>query len=197
MDNAEAIIFGYFPLFYPKTQTQGILTECDENSIQEICTQIDNARGAFRTDGVLWGMNDGLIYPIITCNDSRNVADHINFYSEGDPESWFSFFVKEEAERYTVGLQPSIERTIARMKLINPLLNKCRVAYNTLHAVCPHSDAYRKFKTQIIERGWMCDERITVGLVDSVHVRSLKSLDVIDDSEISILGHFKIGQFPI
>jgi hypothetical protein len=31
-------------------------------------------------------------------NDSRNVADHINYYSEGDPESWFIFFVKEEAE---------------------------------------------------------------------------------------------------
>jgi len=67
--------------------------------------------------GVLWGIEDGKLHPVLLHDRADEIASHLRLWSEGKPEEWFTLHFYEHNNHLAILLFPDVEKSIERLKL--------------------------------------------------------------------------------
>lgn len=107
----SAFIIGYFPLFYPQPKMQQIT---NINQVEPFIDSLDIP--PHTTMGCIWAYANDCLQPIIICENAEQIAQHLKYYSDQQPEQWFQWFTTSDDITYTIGLMPNINQIIDRFK---------------------------------------------------------------------------------
>jgi len=105
------VIVSYVPLLWPQdlnTQTESI-----EKAIEKSIDSCPNGEIA----GCAWIVRNGKLSPVFVLEKSREMVEHLKFWSEDKPEQWFKIHFRREGLKYFIALVPEVDKTVERFKI--------------------------------------------------------------------------------
>jgi hypothetical protein len=96
------VIVSYVPLLWPDQMD-------DIENIME--SNIGNVKGC------AWYQEDGEFKAVLLADKAEEIASHLKYWSESEPEKWFKFKWNQKGTEYRFILMPELEKTIERFKI--------------------------------------------------------------------------------
>lgn len=192
----KIILIGYNPLFYmPEGYSPGSSFDISsEDSISKLIQSIPQVN----TSGILWISKHEQIQPVLIIEKAKQVKDHLQYWSQGEPEKWFKFFHRSYTYKgqqgYIVILQPDSTKSLERYKFANTYMatkridvSDCIIFYQPLNAVATVSEHYKKFcKSKL--------NTVNLALVDSDELLALQGdYTKLEESMFHEIGSYKVA----
>lgn len=139
--------------------------------------------------GTLWCHNtdDDSLYPVLIYNNGDEIVDHMNRWSEGKPEDWFTFTYVDRGDEVTLAIAPKYQRSIDRHKESDPDcdLSNIKVLMCLLSSITKKSEFSDRFLASV-------PSRVPVGILDSTSLMFGKVEDL-DLSKHVTLFHLDVN----
>jgi hypothetical protein len=162
----KKLVISYFPLFYPSPEFLGRIIGIEDQ--EEIKRIFDDCGEHIRVHGVLWANYPSekdncpkSIIPVMIIDRMVEVVDHLEYWSEFDPKSWFTLGLKSKSpNNYVISLMPNLGRSIERQESAcdNFGDHEYIILFDTLKTVC-HGNTLPMVKNRIHQESF-------VGFVD-------------------------------
>lgn len=117
MNRTRIVVIGYVPLLRPaKSDEMPIVEGKDCLSYLKKLGLDDINQAGNRAKFCAWGMENGEFLPVFGLERSKEIAEHLKWYSEGKPEEWFDLFIRRLGKKYGIVLMPRMSKMIERFK---------------------------------------------------------------------------------
>lgn len=153
------ILVSYIPLLYsePGINQSKEQIEKMKEALQE--SDLGNAKGA------VWSRENGEAVLTLVIDKAAEIVNHLNMWSEGKPEEWFTFQVVQNEGGYGISIMPELEKSFERFRIQNGLstnfdAKQVQIFFRPLVFLSKATKAYDMAKSDI-------KDKIRVYLIDS------------------------------
>jgi len=110
----------YWPLL---TGEPGLQLDVNSEQIQGMVDKL-NEYDAGGADGCLWAIENDQPVPVLILDRAKEVADHIQYWSEQRPSDWFNIYVKDRSNKYAVVLAPNLKKSLDRLRVATMMVHE-------------------------------------------------------------------------
>jgi len=185
----NVVMLGYMPLLYPNSSM--IVSSIED--VEKILSTYQQPN----IYGCAWAKNDNETMLLFVTNGlSKELYDHILWYSENNPTDWFTISYKLKGKGYNIGLFPNVANNCDRYRKNYKFIygkelfaKDIKVIFQPLITFSPNNIAFSKIDINdgnIIKFGFIDSSKISDGL---------KGDDFNDDNMFNVKVDLKLNSY--
>lgn len=175
-DKGTAIIFGYMPLVYSSIlDSDNLVENPTEDQMKSLVGKVDSGEN-IETKAVGFVSNPEtheLTIVVIVEHKSKEIVEHLKWYSEQKPEEWFKIYFTDNDNAYACLLSVNYDKVISRMRLKMPsghADDKFMITSRYFGTVCPIANSTYQLVREHLKTG----EKVLVALADIADIAAGK-----------------------
>jgi hypothetical protein len=185
--HSVAVVVSYVPLLVDRPSSW---TKPDDPRFTSILKKMDECPSG-HVDGCLWVTEGQHAVPVFIVERAREIAGHLQMWSEGKPGDWFRLCFAESRGRYTAVLFPDLDRSVRRFQETYQILTGKTVKadeYRVMHIPLGFVSGSKHIFDQVRSR---IAEPTMLGFIDTSEVNPSDPLTT-NLKDIEMVGPFQV-----
>lgn len=169
------VVVSYMPLIYPDDVGKRFWDSNEPDFMQSIkSTLAIGEQVSTSAEAVVWTTG---YEPVFVIDKAKEIRDHINAWSEGEPNNWFTLQWMVKNSQFALVLMPNIQKSIERQKNTYKTLTGSELPKNCSYQVLFKPINFISNRPNIIFSEDKCDisDKVNVGFIDSIfHLKNME-----------------------